>query len=225
MSIIYDEQGFPHRPEVSDYDNEGFLQPSIDIEKEQYSESAIIILQGLFPEGVVSNNIEENRTVSQEWNDFTESPDEIYIMIGNGFDLECGLPTSYINFLNFLNAIIKLDRDCTDDLTGLSLNHYVKSKLVNDFKKGLEKKSNWQDVINNFWLGHFLDAQIKLGWVDFENEIAKVVKTLENSMELVRYHRGTMEDYISSYESSELYLYFGELLEHKRTVTVQNPLR
>ena len=51
------------------------------------------------------------------WDDFTEPPKEVYIMIGNnGFDIECGLPTGYGDFLKFLKAVERVNRDPEDKL-------------------------------------------------------------------------------------------------------------
>ena len=42
-------------------------------------------------------------------NELINPLDEAYVLIGNGFDLECGLPTTYTDFLNFLSAIELFD--------------------------------------------------------------------------------------------------------------------
>lgn len=213
MSIIYDSKGFPHKSGSLSYDNKGFLQQELNLEKGLVSENVLCFLKEWFSKNQMSTSNEEQSAMRIEWDEYTKSPNEVYIMIGNGFDLECGLPTSYADFLNFLNAIIKLNSDSTVKVEDLKLNSFVASKLVNAIKVGSESIKNWREVLNNFWFNHFKNAKIKLGWVDFENEIAKIIKVLENSMDYVRYHRGTMDDYVSAYETSELYVYFEELLE------------
>ena len=37
-----------------------------------------------------------------------EEADEVYLILGNGFDLEAGLPTRYTQFLSFLKVALKL---------------------------------------------------------------------------------------------------------------------
>jgi hypothetical protein len=99
--------------------------------------------------------------MAYSWNS-TEAPEVRYAILGNGFDLECGLQTSYSSFLSF-----------------------VKNGEFNKMGAGAGATSpvDWEGFRkNNFWYERFNSIQIGSGWVDFENEIARVVTNVEHSM-------------------------------------------
>lgn len=99
--------------------------------------------------------------MAYSWNS-TEAPEVRYAILGNGFDLECGLQTSYSRFLSF-----------------------VKNGEFNKIGAGAGATSpvDWEGFRkNNFWYERFNSIQIGSGWVDFENEIARVVTNVEHSM-------------------------------------------
>lgn len=80
------------------------------------------------------------------------------LVIGNGFDLAHGLPTHYDDFLEFMNNLDKCEmRD---------------KNLLGDLKNCKE---------NNFWLKYFNKNKkyVNNNWVDFEAEIAKVIKSMD----------------------------------------------
>ena len=100
---------------------------------------------------------------------------EVYIIIGNGFDKACGLMTTYPEFLDFINAV---------DL------HFQGVISYNDEPKQLLEKykairkeisrtidlSKWKGIPQNFWYKHFRRVHIRTGWIDFEREIARVIR-------------------------------------------------
>lgn len=99
--------------------------------------------------------------MSFTWNN-TREPDAIYAIIGNGFDLECGLHTSYKSFLAFVNE-----------------QKYNNPKL----HAPVSHRLDWQALReHSYWFKRFESTQIGNGWVDFENEIARVVATIERCM-------------------------------------------
>lgn len=92
----------------------------------------------------------------------TQVPDETFVIIGNGFDVECGLHTKYGDFLEFVREM-KYD----DPSAGIIPTHPV----------------NWQDLRDhNYWFKRFESVHIGSRWVDFETEIARVVTTVERDM-------------------------------------------
>lgn len=92
----------------------------------------------------------------------TVSPDEIYVILGNGFDLECGLHTAYGDFLTFVR----------DEEYKTPTAHTIPAHAV-----------DWQALHeHNYWFKRFESIRIGSGWVDFENEIARVVTIVERSM-------------------------------------------
>lgn len=70
----------------------------------------------------------------------------------------------------------------------------------------------WKPVIDNFWYEHFHKVTLKKRWIDFEAEIARVIRIVENSMDLKRYSKAGMEDYVCSYDKSELCSVLGGVL-------------
>ena len=104
------------------------------------------------------------------------------LVIGNGFDLAHGLPTSYKDFLVFIERYKE---------------YYDKSRIIYDFtnitmyfKNLKENRSDIYNEINslineNRWIHHFLKLkdenmlENKQTWIDFESEISKVIQTLD----------------------------------------------
>ncbi len=110
-------------------------------------------------------------------------PDEVFAVIGNGFDIECGLPTDYKSFLAFLSAVHKIMGLITINskskaLENSSLNPVIKQKLIID---PLEE-GYWKKTLDTFWYKYFQNTQAKNGWVDFENEISKIIQRIEETM-------------------------------------------
>ena len=115
-------------------------------------------------------------------------PGEVYFIIGNGFDIECGLPTDYKSFLKFLTTVDscikpgpgrKADRMRAG--IGNSLPAEIREKLLGSNE---EELAPWQPVLDSYWYALFETAHVKNSWVDFENEISKTVSRLEESMYL-----------------------------------------
>ena len=170
------------------------------------------MLQSIFKHNEEATDKESPSNVSApepktKWNDAELIPPEALVMIGNGFDLECGLPTSYMDYLNFLSAVdhISTGKSCES----LPLNPSVKKNL---FDKTADI-TQWQPLTENYWYQHFKKAHIKLGWVDFENEIAKVIRTIENSIDLNLFRPATMDDCVSGMIKSDLTNTMGDLLK------------
>lgn len=117
------------------------------------------------------------------------------LLIGNGFDLAHGLPTSYSFFLDFCDKVEKIftrqqmmsdteyKRKFLDDW---NIDNSIKNKLLEWFKKSptnqdellIELNDNIRD---NIWINYFLKKRSQLGknWIDFESEISNVVQTFE----------------------------------------------
>lgn len=114
---------------------------------------------------------------------------EKMLIIGNGFDLAHGLPTKYTNFLNFMEAIkivgvkekSKLELAIRDDvLKPLDLHPEIEKMLINN--DSIENRKKLLDLSsNNSWLEYFKNRTLFIndGWIDFELEISKVIKSLE----------------------------------------------
>lgn len=98
------------------------------------------------------------------------------LLIGNGFDLAHKLPTTYKDFLDFLEKIHPYNYATSFSMI---LDPFIKDPsnkdLLNDIKE-LCFKNN----INNIWYDYFHPKiTLKQNWCDFETEIEYLVRQLE----------------------------------------------
>lgn len=111
------------------------------------------------------------------------------LVVGNGFDLAHGLPTSYINFLDFLR-ILHSQIIYPNDKIGIK-QLMEKSGLPEELLQVLDgtggiQGNTYRDELlehmaDNTWIKYFLKEKIPdHGWVGFEGEIAHIVKTLDH---------------------------------------------
>lgn len=100
------------------------------------------------------------------------------LVIGNGFDLAHGLPTTYKDFLAFTDEFIKYEKNYLDGSHVFSeetvkFEEYFWDLIVTRRDYGEDKDA--EKLINelkeliqdNMWLKHFHNVQIKNGWIDF----------------------------------------------------------
>ena len=116
------------------------------------------------------------------------------LVVGNGFDLAHGLPTSYKDFLEFIKYLNLFYYANKSDISRYrdadkfkELNTDIQTYLVNKFPMN-ENDILLDELINlssnNIWIKHFQkrikDKKLKgENWIDFESEITNVVKSLE----------------------------------------------
>lgn len=112
------------------------------------------------------------------------------LVLGNGFDLAHGLPTTYKDFLDFTDAFIKY----RDERRTLGVEVPVEENekkfipyLIELFKRkstDAEAQKNISEIEecieDNMWIAHFKTVKIAQGWIDFESEIARVIQTLDD---------------------------------------------
>lgn len=102
------------------------------------------------------------------------------LVIGNGFDLAHGLPTRYDDFLNFVEEFTKYK-----DTNKCNL------RFLDYFSNLYETNINLFEQINqliddNRWFTYFLTLREnklllnKSTWIDFESEISKVIKNIDD---------------------------------------------
>ena len=101
------------------------------------------------------------------------------LVIGNGFDLAHGLPTRYMDFLEFIEEYKKYKNDFLNES-----DYIVCFKGLKESKPEIYNEIN--DLINkNRWFHHFLKLKEyrslnnRQTWIDFESEISKVIQTLD----------------------------------------------
>lgn len=119
------------------------------------------------------------------------------LLIGNGFDLMHGLPTKYENFLHTINFLMRCytsDMKTIGSIMGNSQLHKTDqwiSKCYHRYKAGWDNSpAVEQDIRNlidiakkNLWFSYLSEALDEdLGWIDFEKEVAFVVRTLSEML-------------------------------------------
>ena len=141
------------------------------------------------------------------------------LLIGNGFDLAHGLPTSYSYFLDFCDKVEKIftfqhrltemvyKRKFLDDW---NIDKSIKNKLLEWYKKSptnhdellIELNDNIRD---NIWINYFLEKRKQLGqnWIDFKSEISTVIQVFECVREHVE-RRKLMVNTGIEYKTAEL---------------------
>lgn len=134
------------------------------------------------------------------------------LVLGNGFDLAHGLPTSYKDFLTFCKKIKTLYEYSESvsraeykekEIDSWEMNENIKERFVNTYADRIIDKSLYEGAVNrqvsinatydelyryiqkNTWLEYFWNVPTYVGenWIDFEKEIADVVKLLDVARE------------------------------------------
>lgn len=120
------------------------------------------------------------------------------LVIGNGFDLEHGLPTKYKDFLDFMQGIYlinsitsisdkgtfidQLERATKHKVDENIKKYFTQEKFLNpDFMKEWKEERISKELIdganNNIWIKYFIENMNyeKEGWIDLESEISNVI--------------------------------------------------
>lgn len=115
------------------------------------------------------------------------------VLLGNGFDLNLGLPTSYIDFLDTMNHVWKHGCDNYKTIADLwsceelqAHNKHIRA-TYNKYKRIYEGIMLPDGFLNkmkstlekNLWFHYLINSVNKnIGWIDFEQEIKTVVCSL-----------------------------------------------
>ena len=125
------------------------------------------------------------------------------LIIGNGFDLAHGRPTTYADFLQFLSSVqyaqqfgykdkrstaIKLEKDCPQAKEYLLLSLEIRRV---SFGKVVNSNYNIQEILNyldmNIWFEYFKWIKRKnlikgRNWIDFELEIREIIEFFDHDI-------------------------------------------
>lgn len=107
------------------------------------------------------------------------------LVIGNGFDLAHGFPTKYADFLEFCKVMKQIvDFGVPDEKIDYG---EVNDEIIVLIKNGLKTidRAEWKNLIyENLWIKYFLWNPMyqKENWIDFESEISKVIRSMDNDM-------------------------------------------
>lgn len=116
------------------------------------------------------------------------------LLIGNGFDMAHKLPTTYSDFLKFVEVMKQVLSGETEAsrIDWKDINFKIKEQiayiLLLDADGILIQKRKWEKLIaDNCWIEYFLQCQSYIGenWIDFESEICKVIQEFDNNLENV----------------------------------------
>lgn len=116
------------------------------------------------------------------------------LVIGNGFDIAHGLPTSYQEFLRFASEIddvcVRLQKNGIGIKESTVIANEIEA-LVND----------------NYWINYFMrTSNCGENWIDFETEISKVIQRLDEIRKIAikvqtERHPGAKEQHFSQIEN------------------------
>jgi hypothetical protein len=121
------------------------------------------------------------------------------LIIGNGFDLAHGLPTSYDDFLEFsriVRQIYSYDKTraqylYNEKIKNIRFPQKIKDELLNaitkkDVEHNLYLEEYYERLSNNIWYDYFLkiiDNKLVKGvnWIDFESEIRDIIMFFDST--------------------------------------------
>lgn len=132
------------------------------------------------------------------------------LVIGNGFDLAHGLPTTYLDFLRFINCVKEVIRPINryGDINSIlmEIKPNIRQILVSKYKQGkwITDKLFIDSVTDNLWIEYFNKKYKRIGetWIDFEKEISNVVQTLDkldNDINKMYGYEPDLADILSEY--------------------------
>lgn len=131
------------------------------------------------------------------------------LVIGNGFDLAHGLPTKYTDFLELIASEVKLreklkkeGREVANRIKALPLDvQFPKNKKVKvEIDVSMDNQVElWNCINRNIWVDYFLNNPTyhKENWIDFENEISRVIQSLDADLKSQIECQYSLEDKIA----------------------------
>ena len=170
------------------------------------------------------------------------------LVIGNGFDLAHGLPTKYEHFLEFSKRVkrvyeSKIDGSVPDYeknyITDLKINDELKEMLsrvyrsrkyvddASDRSMVMDDSSEMRELYNlvkdNLWMEYFFkfDTSSNESWIDFENEICEIIKSVDNAM-LGLTERHKFDDAAEHITNKFINGYIKEEARKNRSITYRN---
>lgn len=150
------------------------------------------------------------------------------LIIGNGFDLAHGLPTSYDNFLDFCYIIkyifdrkINLCQGNMDKINNIMSQRKIDEKVeivVNQVMINATSKRYYYKMIVDFyscinknsWFNYFIKGKnfrslSGENWIDFESEISKVIQQIREIRNILAENKGKELDSAEYSAANELF--------------------
>ena len=156
------------------------------------------------------------------------------LIIGNGFDLAHGLPTKYIDFLEFVKVIRSIDeQNIFNDAEKVDVMLCNNRKIIFEIKAMIAKrfvactlgkieKELLSLIKSNIWINFFLQNPMyqRENWIDFESEICRFIKVVDYEMKGENFYGRIKEssvkcfnDFILNNESQTDYLIYGKVID------------
>lgn len=111
------------------------------------------------------------------------------IVLGNGFDLAHGLPTKYVDFLNFINIVkYKIEKGYLEDeeTEKKKMNEHIVDSIKECLKPPKDEilKKIKELIEDNFWIKYFENnkTRVKENWIDFESEMSYVIQGIDEEI-------------------------------------------
>lgn len=138
------------------------------------------------------------------------------IVLGNGFDLAHGLPTKYVDFLNFINIVkYQTEKGYLEDEE--TAKNKINVHIVESIKKCLKPpkdeilKKIKKIIEGNFWIEYFEHnkTHVKENWIDFESEISHLIQNIDEKIKsaLVDSIDSKIEKVINGFDASFFWTY------------------
>lgn len=158
------------------------------------------------------------------------------LVIGNGFDLAHGLPTKYGDFLEWVKAIEQVVRikngDTLTDVDWGNVSLQIKEFIINNKMYGNKGIFSQEQICNellndNSWIEYFLQCDMyqKENWIDFESEIGRVIKSIDDDMKSNGFDESTVIRELPVPFLSEKFLNDFVLLEEERDMRASEEIR
>ena len=125
------------------------------------------------------------------------------LMIGNGFDLEHGLPTKYTDFLDYIITFrgyyARVYQGQVKPRCDADKGDYFE-KLFSDKKNHYKVEALQAMTKDNLWIDYFIKVREqhlknKENWIDFESEISRIVQDLDEFQKIAGSSSRTEEYY------------------------------
>ena len=159
------------------------------------------------------------------------------LFLGNGYDLNYKLPTSYRSFLLTVDFLLKHSLNSVNNIGDVFGNCDLTKQDKFIQESYMLYKDTYDSVVldgeilkqiiektrNNIWFNYFIKSFNKdVGWIDFEKEIAFIIKSFQiffSKADVVFIPKRIFEDKGSKYVIMEMFNFFIEKEEFSRSLS------
>jgi len=158
------------------------------------------------------------------------------LVIGNGFDLAHGLPTKYGDFLEWVKVISQVAQieygKTLEEVDWGNINLKIKDLIIdrNIYRdKGFFPRERICNELldDNFWVNYFLQCNMyqKENWIDFESEISRVIRTIDDDMKRGQYDENMVVRRCTESFLKETFLNDYEHIEQERDLQAYKEIK